>query len=147
MNEVIVLGIAPSRIQAGTRKGLSLEKVDAWMKAAGFPEYGFHNVIPYPCERPKWSLVDTHQLLYHANPREKIVALGNFVSGVCSRMGIEHFKMPHPSGRNRKLNDPEYEKSQVNALTEYLTCLKQPDITKTFAGISCSPRPSKKSAT
>jgi uracil-DNA glycosylase len=44
-----------------------------------------------------------------ANAHIKIViALGNVAARRLDRAGIPHLKMPHPSGRNRKLNDKEY---------------------------------------
>lgn len=52
--------------------------------------------------------------------REKIIALGNFSSMTLSKLGIKHFKMPHPSPRNRKLNDKEYEKKMIEECKNYL---------------------------
>lgn len=34
----------------------------------------------------------------------KVIALGNTASGALKAMEVEHLKMPHPSGLNRKLN-------------------------------------------
>jgi hypothetical protein len=36
----------------------------------------------------------------------KAIALGNKASVRLEKLGIKHYKMPHPSGLNRKLNDP-----------------------------------------
>lgn len=35
----------------------------------------------------------------------QFIALGNKASKRLTETGIEHFKLPHPSGRNRKIND------------------------------------------
>lgn len=43
----------------------------------------------------------------------RIVALGERASNVLLNRGIYHFKLPHPSGLNRKLNDKEYIKKQL----------------------------------
>lgn len=44
---------------------------------------------------------------------DKVVALGCNVSKFLSKLKIEHFKMDHPSGLNRKLNDKEYESNMI----------------------------------
>jgi hypothetical protein len=36
------------------------------------------------------------------------IALGNNASDRMESLNIEHFKLPHPSPRNRKLNDKDY---------------------------------------
>lgn len=38
----------------------------------------------------------------------KVIALGTTASKRLSDIGIPHYEMPHPSGRNLKLNDTEY---------------------------------------
>lgn len=38
----------------------------------------------------------------------KIVALSNNASKRLSKHGLKHFKIPHPSFRNRSLNDPDF---------------------------------------
>lgn len=49
-----------------------------------------------------------------------VVALGNKASDRLTKMGIEHFKLPHPSGRNRKLNDPKFVDSELEKCKNYL---------------------------
>lgn len=41
----------------------------------------------------------------------RIIALGNNAAAECERQKFKYFKLPHPSGRNRKLNDKAYEKT------------------------------------
>jgi len=47
-----------------------------------------------------------------------IVALGNNASKWLG--DTPHFKMPHPSGRNRKLNDKEFVKERLNLCKTYI---------------------------
>lgn len=56
----------------------------------------------------------------------KVVALGNNASKRLSKMNIQHFKLPHPSPRNRKLNDKEYIDSELAKC--YLYIKEQTDV-------------------
>lgn len=49
-----------------------------------------------------------------------IVALGLEASKRLNRFGIEHFTLPHPSGLNRKINDPEAIQNALSDCQEYI---------------------------
>jgi len=49
---------------------------------------------------------------------DKIICLGGFVSSAMA--DIPHHMMPHPSPLNRQLNNPEYERHQLDLAMEYL---------------------------
>lgn len=53
-----------------------------------------------------------------------IVALGKTASTALTMLGVEYYEMPHPSGRNRLLNDPEYVVEKVKGLQEF--CSERP---------------------
>jgi len=48
-----------------------------------------------------------------------IIALGKTAAKALTLLGVEYYEMPHPSGRNRLLNDPEYVAGKVKGLVEY----------------------------
>ena len=48
----------------------------------------------------------------------KVVALGNNASEWLGR--VPHFKLPHPSGRNRKLNDEKYVRKVLQQCKKWL---------------------------
>jgi uracil-DNA glycosylase len=50
----------------------------------------------------------------------KYVALGNNASDRLTELGIEHLKLPHPSGRNRYWNDEGAEELAAQKLKEYV---------------------------
>jgi uracil-DNA glycosylase len=50
----------------------------------------------------------------------KVVAVGNEASKFLKAHGIEHFKLPHPSGLNRKLNDKEWLAKELKNCKKYL---------------------------
>lgn len=50
----------------------------------------------------------------------KVIALGGIASRVLTKMGVAHFRMPHPSGRNRQLNDRSFERKKLRELRKWL---------------------------
>lgn len=50
----------------------------------------------------------------------KVVALGEAASEALDAVGVIHFTLPHPSGRNRKLNDKKALKEQLKACKAYI---------------------------
>ena len=51
---------------------------------------------------------------------DKIVALGKAATYAAAFAGISFLEMPHPSGRNRLLNDPEFVSLKIKELKEYI---------------------------
>jgi uracil-DNA glycosylase len=51
----------------------------------------------------------------------KFVALGKTAARACELAGVDFLEMPHPSGMNRKLNDPEYVKEKIKRLAEFIS--------------------------
>lgn len=66
----------------------------------------------------------THILLLrievYNNLGDAVVALGNIASKRLEKAGIPHFKLPHPSGRNRKLNDKTFIDKELKKCKTYL---------------------------
>lgn len=50
----------------------------------------------------------------------KIIALGVNASKRLEESGITHFKLPHPSGLNRQLNDKRYVEQHLDACLDWL---------------------------
>lgn len=50
----------------------------------------------------------------------KFVCLGNKASDLFTKYSHPHFKLPHPSGLNRKTNDKKYIKEQLKLCKEYI---------------------------
>jgi uracil-DNA glycosylase len=50
---------------------------------------------------------------------DKIVTLGKTAEIALSLLKREHHAMPHPSGRNRLLNDPKYVEAKIEGLKTY----------------------------
>lgn len=52
--------------------------------------------------------------------RIPIVALGNNASDHLNRMNCNHFKLPHPSGRNRQINDKAFIERRLAECSRYI---------------------------
>jgi hypothetical protein len=53
------------------------------------------------------------------------IALGNEASKALTKLGTPHFKLPHPSGRNRQINDKAYIQSRLEAAKIYIDRFKK----------------------
>ena len=52
------------------------------------------------------------------NP-DRLVALGKSAANTLKSLGLRFFEMPHPSGKNFKLNDKDYVASRIQSLQDY----------------------------
>jgi hypothetical protein len=56
----------------------------------------------------------------------KVVALGKAAEKALKKLKVPHYPMPHPSGRNRLLNDTEYEAFVVDDCKRWLNSGGEP---------------------
>ncbi len=117
----IVVGInTMDNRQSG--KNSTLSRLARWMGYAGVERYSFVNAIPdvvgpvYAARqvRMNW-LADCGVTGY-----DRVVSLGPLPSRPLSELKVRHFVLPHPSGRNRLLNDPVFEEEMIYLLHEYV---------------------------
>jgi hypothetical protein len=89
----------------------------------GITEYRFTNVSSEvtPKNRPlKRGEYELTRLGWELSSATKIVALGNTASDALEWIGRSHFRLPHPSPRNRVLNDQRHVNSLLKACMCYL---------------------------
>ncbi len=115
---VIVIGMNPSSSQKLTKTS-ALSRLREWMTSIGVNDYAFANVVLTPGRVAK-NMVDTDRVLSYSTQYDKIIGLGNFVSEILTDLGIDHCKLPHPSGLNRMINDPELIRKKLEDCQEYL---------------------------
>lgn len=66
---------------------------------------------------PAWFLVaDDESRLY----RHTYVALGNEAAKILQEYKLDHFKLPHPSGLNRQINDKAFIDSELEKCKNYI---------------------------
>ena len=112
---VLIVGINPSDKQ----NSKTLQRLNKWADELGIKYYSFVNCISKSGVY-KASDIDYNTLSRCVEGYEKIITLGNFASSALTKLGINHHSMPHPSGLNRNLNDPAYEKQQLRDGGQYL---------------------------
>lgn len=118
--KVLVIGMNPStKPMLKNRPSSTFKKLEEWMDKCNIHYFSFCNTFDTPCEA-KFDKVDKWRLIELSTQSDKIIALGGFVSTTLNKLGIDHFKMPHPSPRNRLLNDKEYEKSMIKQCRKFL---------------------------
>jgi hypothetical protein len=123
MNDfILIFGMCPSSQMYDPIKGNpSINRLDHWIDSLDIRrDVIFHNVIEHHIANPKIKDVYLERVAGYSQCASKILALGNFVSNVLTKLGIDHFKLPHPSPRNRKFNDPLFEDKILKLCYNYL---------------------------
>ena len=92
--------------------GSSLKTLNKWIEKE---HYSFTNV----CITRGKVIPDLSRLCTELRNYDRIVALGNVASNALNKIGLKHFKMPHPSGLNRQLNNKEFMNDRLNKLSTY----------------------------
>lgn len=118
--KILVVGMCPSnKPTLGSKQNATFKKLESWMDNLKVKHFSFINTFDYPAT-PTLSKVDNKRLSTVTKEYDKVLALGGFVSSALERLGVDHFKMPHPSPLNRLLNDKKYEKQILKQCKEYL---------------------------
>jgi hypothetical protein len=121
MTKVVFVGEEPSKLNVdpnipfvGAR---CFKTLVSWIKELQ-PDY----YVCLNCSK----LEDIDKLLkLYCKGEFSVIALGNKASKTISKYGIEHHKMPHPSGKNFKLNNKQYVALELYHAHSYLLGLKE----------------------
>lgn len=110
--KVYLVGDKPSdRMCSGARPfegALCESRLKAWITDLGITEHVLLNRIDWPFGFP--SKADSYTM----------IALGAEASKTLTRCKYDHFKLPHPSGRNRQLNDKAYIYQKLTECRDWL---------------------------
>lgn len=119
MNRVLFIGLNPTKL-AIPRKGGAWHRFCQWLDEMEMIYTVSFTNISYD---PNWDgkLVDTAFLKASIGEHDKIVAWGPKVSTYLSKMGIDHFTLPHPSPLNRQINNSAYISQRLQQCKEYIT--------------------------
>jgi uracil-DNA glycosylase len=121
MIKVLVVGMNPSntRENVKVRRNSTVDRLNQWMSRVNVKNYSFINAVEHRGE-VKHKDVDPILLRTATKDYKYVVALGGFASKALDKIRVDHFKLPHPSPRNRQLNDPSYEAESLKELVQYL---------------------------
>lgn len=115
---VIVVGLNPSG--KPIRKGCAWERLMSWKDELGLGLIGFTNLSYDANWDFKTKNIDLDFLRASLENHKYIISLGTQVHKTLLKVGIDSFKLPHPSPRNRLLNNPDYERECIKLCAEYL---------------------------
>lgn len=111
--KVLVIGLSPSPLGG---KSPSLKTLQLWMSSLGIEKWSFQNLYPTP-DRSKSNVDEIVGMIKHY---DRIICLGSEASKVLYLKDVDHFKLPHPSPRNRMLNNERLIEQELKACQEYL---------------------------
>lgn len=110
---VIFVGLNPAR--PGRTLSQALRRLSSWADSLEIGFFSFTNAYYGSLDSPDLPFLRDCVVGY-----DRVIALGNVASVSLNKIGIDHFKMPHPSGRNRLLNDRNYELAMIERCREYI---------------------------
>jgi hypothetical protein len=117
--DIIILGQCPSSRTEPFKNG-TFDRLKKWCDEVGLDSWDFHNVIPDKINSYSIKDVNSDLLITRTKNKKKVIALGSFVSRVCTKYKIDHFKIDHPSPRNRNLNSKDYERAMIERFKIYV---------------------------
>lgn len=104
-SSILILGQNPgNNPKAYHYKNHTIDRLNKWADLFDVKHYSFMNCSDVRGEI-KLKDVDFNYVQSTVIGYNKVIALGGFSSAVLSRINIMHFRLPHPSPRNRALND------------------------------------------
>ena len=120
-SKILVLGHSPSSKEYCPRKGNpSINRLNRWLDDCGVRIYSFSNASAHRATSLKMADIDETYITNITSGYNKILSLGNEVNNILTKMGIEHYALPHPSPLNRKFNNKKFEISVISGLQSYL---------------------------
>ncbi len=99
MSKVLVVGDRPKSDDPNDTPFLNArckEKLQRWLDSMGITDYVLSNQV-------REDLPET------VTNFPKAIALGEKAAKRLKKLGVQHYRLPHPSGANRLLNDKRYE--------------------------------------
>jgi len=111
----------PSKVKVSKSKGSAYKRFHTWLDFLEIERVSFTNLSFDENWDFKFQTFDHNLLCTSLEGYDKIVTWGTMVSNYIRRLGFDnHFVLPHPSPRNRKLNDHKYVHHTLEQCRKYL---------------------------
>lgn len=123
---IILVGSNPSPLNLDPKIAFEGSKsypiLKRWLRELNVTEYELINLSDkILCSGEQLRVPDiNYERLLEQTKGKIVIGLGNIVSKALKRIRVDHFKLPHPSPKNRKLNDKSFEQSILRECREWL---------------------------
>lgn len=118
--KVLIVGQNPgNNAKAANYRNHTIDRLNQWCDELAIVHYGFVNAVTHKGEC-KIKDVDFDRLQECVNDHDIVIALGAFASKCLEVINKAHFRLPHPSPRNRLMNDKEFIKNTLAECKEFL---------------------------
>lgn len=124
---IAIVGLNPSSKNtdpntpfAGT---MSEKRLQSWIEYLGLKDYFLMNLsnrVESDSRLASVSDEELEQARQNLRSFRHIIALGSKVSQNLRKLNVPHWRLPHPSGRNRLLNDPKYVRMELDKCKQNL---------------------------
>jgi len=118
MKQILFIGMNPPRNKIMSH-GQSYKRFCKWLESINCI-----NIVAFTNLHwdPSWNKksVDHAFLKAQLGEHTKLVAWGGLVSNHLTKMGLQHFVLPHPSPLNRQTNDPDFLQIKLKELKQYM---------------------------
>lgn len=118
--KVLIVGQNPgNNPKAAKYRNHTIDRLNQWCDELGVSHYGFVNAVTHKGEC-KIKDVDFDRLQECVGDHNIVIALGAFASKCLEVINKTHFRLPHPSPRNRLMNDKEFIKNTLAECKQFL---------------------------
>ena len=123
---VLVVGMNPSNAPTGAvhKKNSTFDRLNKWMDAMGVKYFSFVNCAHDTGAINKITSEEADYLRSCIQDHDVVLTLGGFAHACTKKLNVESFKLPHPSPRNRLLNDRSFEARVLDDCKRYIMELK-----------------------
>lgn len=116
--KILMVGLNPSG--KPIKKGCAWLRFHEWLDFLEIPIVGFINISNDVNFDGKKLSVDFENLKNNVIGHDKIIAWGMSVSKFLNIIDVKHFVLPHPSPRNRQINDKNFVENRLKECKKYI---------------------------
>ena len=119
---VIIVGMCSSKMKQRypnglPRKNSTIYHLEKWLEEWELRACSFVNLSG----NPDWDgKIPEAAYIELIKDYDRVIALGALVAKHLNKAGVEHLRLPHPSGQNLQMNDKKWVAEQVKTAREYI---------------------------